>query len=128
MQSHVAAEMHGACRRRACRRRDRRASARCEPRMIAASRRAVLRALTSAASVLALGGCARLAGPAVQLEVPDLSVNPTILVATTRKPVDDGQAERWFGSERAAKMSIARAKLPPPAEGRFSLASMASED
>jgi esterase/lipase superfamily enzyme len=94
------------------------------------SRRAVLRALASAVSVLALGGCARLAGPSVQFDVPDLSVNPSLLVATTRKPVEDGQPERWFGSERAAKMSVARAKLtPPPADsGRISLASMTAED
>src|SRR5436190_19128434 len=93
------------------------------------SRRAVLRALASAVSVLALGGCARLAGPSVQFDVPDLSVNPSLLVATTRKPVEDGQPERWFGSERAAKMSVARAKLtPPPADsGRISLASMTAE-
>src|SRR5262245_50222742 len=74
-----------------------------------ASRRAVLRALATAGSVLALGGCARLTGPSVQFDVPDLTVNPTLLVATTRRPVEDGQPERWFGSERAAKMSIARA-------------------
>ena len=95
-----------------------------------ASRRAVLRALMSAVAVPAVGGCARLAGPTVQLDVPDLSVNPTILVATTRKPAEDGQGERFFGSERASKMSLARAKLtPPPADGnRISLASMTQED
>src|SRR4051794_11280378 len=85
VQSHAAAELHGACRWLA-----RRAAAHRERRMTAASRRAVLRALASATSVLALGGCARLAGPSVQLDVADLSVNPMLLVATTRKPVEDG--------------------------------------
>src|SRR5215475_13095193 len=95
-----------------------------------ASRRTVLRGLASAVVLPVLGGCARLAGPAVQLDVPDLAVNPTILVATTRKPAEDGQGERFFGSERAAKMSLARAKLtPPPADAnRISLASMSQED
>jgi hypothetical protein len=93
-----------------------------------ASRRALLRALISAAAVPVLGACARLAGPTVQLDVPDLSVNPTILVATTRKSVEDGQGERFFGSERAAKMSLARARLtPPPADAnRISLATCRS--
>src|SRR5215475_9958583 len=94
------------------------------------SRRAVLGGLMSAVALPALGGCARLAGPAIQLDVPDLAVNPTILVATTRKPAEDGQGERFFGSERAGKMSLARAKLiPPPADAnRISLASMTQED
>jgi esterase/lipase superfamily enzyme len=92
------------------------------------SRRTVLCGLASATSALALIGCSRFDGPATQLELGDVSGNPTLLVATTRKPVDDASAERWFGSERAAKLNVARAKLIPPNEGRFSLSAMALED
>jgi len=84
--------------------------------------------LASATSALALLGCSRLDGPAAQFETGDVSGNPTLLVATTRKAVDDASAERWFGSERAAKLNVARAKLIPPNEGRFSLSAMALED
>jgi len=96
--------------------------------MTIASRRTVLRALASVASLSALEGCARLTTLALAPDAAEVSVNPTLLVATTRKPVDEAGSERWFGSERAAKMSVARAKLSPPAEGRFSLAAMAAED
>ena len=94
-----------------------------------ASRRAVLRALTSAASLLALGGCAALtATDGAHLDVADLSTHPTLLVATTRKPVNGARAAPWFGPERASKMSVARAKLTPPDEGRFSYAAVGLSD
>ena len=53
-----------------------------------ASRRRVLRGLASAASVLALGGCAGLASGGPRFDASAISLNPTLLVATTRKPVD----------------------------------------
>jgi esterase/lipase superfamily enzyme len=96
--------------------------------MTIASRRTVLRALASVASLSALEGCARLTTLALAPDAAEVSVNPTLLVATTRKPVDDASSERWFGSERAAKMSVARAKLAPPTEGRFSSLSSSGLD
>ena len=77
--------------------------------------------LASAASAFALEGCASLAGTAARLDAAELTTNPTLLIATTRKPVNGARAKPWFGSERAGRMSVARAKLAPPDEGRFSL-------
>lgn len=51
-----------------------------------------------------------------------LSTEPTLLIATTRRPVNGGRTKPWFGSERATRMTVARAKLVPPDESRFSLA------
>src|SRR5262245_14340260 len=99
----------------------------CNPVQRRRPRRVVLFVLASAVAALALAGCTKLDGPAAQLEVADVAGNPTLLVATTRKPADDASAERFFGSERATKMSVARAKLTPPAEGRLSLPAMTSE-
>jgi esterase/lipase superfamily enzyme len=95
-----------------------------------ASRRAFLRGLASSAGTLALGGCAGLdaMGAGARLDTSALAVNPTILVATTRKPVNGGRAKPWFGPERASAMSIARAKLTPPDDGRFSLSSVGLRD
>jgi esterase/lipase superfamily enzyme len=36
--------------------------------------------------------------------------------------VNGGRAKPWFGPERASAMTVARARLKPPAEGRFTLA------
>ena len=96
--------------------------------MTTASRRTVLRALAASAAVPALGGCAglSLSGPA--FEAAEISAHPTLLVATTRKPVDDARAEPWFGPERAARLSVARARLKPPPEGRFTLSSVGLND
>ncbi|MEO7012554.1 MAG: hypothetical protein ABI146_09550 [Nitrobacter sp.] len=58
--------------------------------------------------------------PGATFDAAELSTNPTLLVATKRKPVN-GARVRPYGSERAAKLSVARAKLTPPSEGRFSL-------
>jgi esterase/lipase superfamily enzyme len=92
----------------------------------AASRRAVLRGLTSAASALALCGCAGMAaGP--RFDASALVLNPTLLVASTRKPVNGARAKPWFGTERG-KMTVARATLTPPDDGRFSLASVGLAD
>ena len=75
------------------------------------SRRSMLRVLASAASAFALEGCASLAGTAARLDAAELTTNPTLLIATTRKPVNGALAKPWFGSDRAGRMSVARAKL-----------------
>ncbi|MEH2528660.1 alpha/beta hydrolase [Bradyrhizobium sp. AZCC 1620] len=87
-----------------------------------ASRRALLRGIVSSASVLALGGCASLGATGARYDAASLTAEPTLLVATTRKPVNGGRAKPWFGPERATRMTVARAKLVPPDESRFSLA------
>jgi esterase/lipase superfamily enzyme len=90
-------------------------------RTFGASRRAVLRGLASTASVLSLGGCASLySATAVRFDAAELSANPVLLVATTRKPVNGARASPWFGSGRA-RLSVGRARLTPPNEGRFSV-------
>ena len=86
------------------------------------SRRALLRGIASSASVLALGGCASLGATGARYDAASLSAEPTLLVATTRKPVNGGRTKPWFGSERATRMTVGRAKLVPPDESRFSLA------
>jgi len=50
-----------------------------------------------------------------------------VLVATTRKAVDDARQPPWFGTERWT-LSVARARLTPPDSGRFSLASVGLSD
>ncbi|MCA6109572.1 alpha/beta hydrolase [Bradyrhizobium cenepequi] len=86
------------------------------------SRRALLGGLAASASALALGGCASLGATGARYDASSLSVDPTLLVATTRKRVNGGLAKPWFGPERASTMTVARAKLVPPDESRFSLA------
>ncbi|WP_119274889.1 alpha/beta hydrolase [Taklimakanibacter deserti] len=93
-----------------------------------ASRRAFLRGLASAAGALALGGCAGLGATGARFDASSLSADPTLLVTTTRKPVNGGRAEPWFGPERASTMTVARAKLVPPGDGRFSLAAAGLDD
>ena len=48
----------------------------------------MLRVLASAASAFALEGCASLAGTAARFDAAELTANPTLLIATTRKPVN----------------------------------------
>jgi esterase/lipase superfamily enzyme len=93
-----------------------------------ASRRAFLGGLASTAGALALGGCAGLAATGANFDASSLSEDPTLLVTTTRKPVNGGRAEPWFGPERASTMTVARAKLVPPDDGRFSLAAAGLAD
>jgi esterase/lipase superfamily enzyme len=93
-----------------------------------ASRRAVLGGFASVASVLALGGCAGLGATGATFDASSLSVDRTLLVATTRKPVNGGRAKPWFGSGRAPTMTLARAKLVPPDDSRFSLAAVGLAD
>jgi esterase/lipase superfamily enzyme len=92
------------------------------------SRRAVLRGLASAASVLTLEGCASFASTGASFDASDISANPTLLVATNRKPVDGARAKPWYGPERAPALSIAHARLTPPDTGRFSLAAVGLDD
>jgi esterase/lipase superfamily enzyme len=86
------------------------------------SRRALLRGLASSASVLALGGCAGLGATGARFDASSLSADSTLLVATTRKRVNGGRTKPWFGPERASAMTVARAKLVRPDDGRFTLA------
>ncbi|HEY2137506.1 MAG TPA: alpha/beta fold hydrolase, partial [Xanthobacteraceae bacterium] len=88
----------------------------------------MLRGLGSTAGLLALGGCAGLAANGARYDASALVGDPTLLVATTRKPVNGATASPWFGTERASTMSVGRLKLTPPDEGRFSLASVGLEN
>jgi esterase/lipase superfamily enzyme len=92
------------------------------------SRRALLGGLGSLTSALALGGCASLGATGARFDASTLSVDPTLLVATTRKRVNGGRAKPWFGPERASTMTVARAKLVPPGDGRFTLAAVGLDD
>jgi esterase/lipase superfamily enzyme len=92
------------------------------------SRRALLAGLSCFGSVLGLGGCAGMGATGTRFDASSLSVDPTLLVTTTRKPVNGGRAKPWFGPERASTMTVARAKLVPPEEGRLSLASVGLAD
>ena len=92
------------------------------------SRRALLGGLVSAGSALALGGCAGLGATGARFDASSLSADPTLLVATTRKPVNGGRTKPWFGPERATSMTVARARLVAPDESRLSLASVGLGD
>ena len=67
------------------------------------SRRRVLRVLGAAASAFALEGCASLVETGTRIDTAQLTASPTLLVATTRKPVNGARAKPWFGTERAAR-------------------------
>lgn len=88
----------------------------------------MLHGLASAASTLALAGCAGLASTAPRFDASGLSVDPVLLVATTRKPVNGARGAPWYGTERASALHIARAKLKPPADARFSFAAVGLDD
>jgi esterase/lipase superfamily enzyme len=92
------------------------------------SRRAALRGLAFAASALSLAGCVGMAATGQRLDASEVATQPTVLVATTRKAVSGGRARPWFSAERAAKMTVARATLKPPDEGRFSLSAVGLGD
>jgi esterase/lipase superfamily enzyme len=74
-------------------------------------------------AAVALAGCASFSEGGGRLEVAELLNQPTLLVATTRKPVNGARAAPWFGPERG-RLSLARVKLSPPGEGRFSRAAI----
>jgi esterase/lipase superfamily enzyme len=89
-----------------------------------ASRRAVLRGVAASGGAFAVAGCAGMAATAPNLTaVAAIQQRPVLLVATTRKPVNGAHAKPWFGPDRAAMMSVARVRLLPPEDGRFSLGS-----
>jgi esterase/lipase superfamily enzyme len=92
------------------------------------SRRALFGGFASFASMLALGGCASVDAAGPRFDASALSLDPTLLVATTRKPVNGGRAKPWFGPERSSKITIVRAKLVPPDDNRFSLAAVGLVD
>ncbi|WGS20594.1 MULTISPECIES: alpha/beta fold hydrolase [unclassified Bradyrhizobium] len=95
---------------------------------VVVSRRALLGGLSSLTGALALGGCAGLAATGARFDASSLSVDPTLLVTTTRKRVNGGRAKPWFGPERASTMTVARARLVPPDDGRLSLAAVGLAD
>jgi esterase/lipase superfamily enzyme len=78
--------------------------------------------------MLALGGCAGMGATSGTFDASSLSAEPTLLIATTRKRVNGGRAKPWFGPERAPAMTVARAKVVPPSDGRLSLASVGLSD
>jgi esterase/lipase superfamily enzyme len=84
----------------------------------------MLRGLTSAGSVVALGGCASLPATLATSTESDRLTHPTVLIATTRKPVGSGKESPWFGFERAPRMSVARVRMTAPEQGRFTLTSV----
>ena len=92
------------------------------------SRRALLGGIVSSAGALALGGCAGLGATGARFDASSLTVDPTLLVTTTRKRVNGGRAKPWFGPERASTMTVARAKLVPPDDGRLSLTAVGLGD
>lgn len=92
------------------------------------SRRAILRGLGATGGALTMAGCAGLAANAPRFEASEFSGRPTFLVATTRKPLNGARAKPWYGAERASSVTVARVRLHPPDDGRFSLASIGMED
>jgi esterase/lipase superfamily enzyme len=92
------------------------------------SRRALLGALLCSGGALALGGCAGMAESATRPDASALVTNPTLLVATTRRPVNGGRASPYYGPDRAPNLNIARARLTPPDSGVFSFASVGLSD
>jgi esterase/lipase superfamily enzyme len=95
---------------------------------IPVSRRTALRGLASATMGLAAGGCASIASNGPRLGAPALVSDPTLLVATTRKPVGGARAKPWFGTERSRRITLARATMVPPGDGLFSLSSVGLGD
>src|SRR5256885_14493348 len=90
----------------------RQGSARISPRAV--SRRALLRALGASGGALTLGSCASLgASETAQFYSSRIAANPTVLAATTRKPVSGGRVKTWYGPERGAP-SLERVRLTPP--------------
>jgi esterase/lipase superfamily enzyme len=69
-----------------------------------------------------------LAATTPRFDASELSTRPTMLVATTRKPANSGRAKPWFGAERARAVTVARATMTPPDNGRFSLSSVGLSD
>jgi esterase/lipase superfamily enzyme len=94
----------------------------------AVSRRTALRGLLSAATGLAVGGCAGIAANGPRFGASELATRPTLLVATTRKSLAGARAKPWFGTERSRTITLARAAMTPPDDGRFSLSAVGLSD
>jgi esterase/lipase superfamily enzyme len=77
---------------------------------------------------LTLGACTGVLGEGARFDASEISANPSILVVTTRNPVNGARERPWFGGERGAAPSVARAVLTPPDNGRFSLSSIGLGD
>ena len=96
------------------------------------ARRRLLRVLASIGCVplaASVAGCTSvLTSAGARFDAAELSANPTLLVATTRKSVNGARAKPWYGPERAGKLNIARAKLTPPGDGRFTLNAIGLDD
>ena len=75
-----------------------------------------------------LAGCSSLNASGARFDASDISTNPAVLVATTRNAVSRAREKPWFGTERAATATIARAQLTPPDDGRLSLSSIGLGD
>lgn len=88
----------------------------------------MLRGMTAAAGACALSGCASLASTGARFDASEVSTHPVVVVATNRKPINGAQAKPWFGPERASTLRLAMAKLTPPPDGRFTLASVGLDD
>jgi len=98
------------------------------PSAVLASRRSVLRALGASTAAAALGGCASLgASETAQFYSSRIAANPTLLAATTRKPVSGGRTKPWYGAERGA-LSLARVRLTAPSTEGFSFSSIGQGD
>jgi esterase/lipase superfamily enzyme len=95
--------------------------------MVRPIRRAALGVLLALPLIAVLAGCSAFTSAVAPFDAAELSRNPTLIVATTRKPANGMRARPWFGTERASG-TFARAKLVPPDEGRFSLSSIGLGD
>ena len=84
--------------------------------------------LSCALLILVLAGCSSIASSVAPYDASELSRNPRLIVATTRKPLNSARAKPWFGTERASALTFARGKLVPPDDGRFSLSSIGLGD
>ncbi|TVR08109.1 MAG: hypothetical protein EA385_10710, partial [Salinarimonadaceae bacterium] len=82
------------------------------------SRRAMLR-LAASSAALGLAGCFGTDGGAGPGDDPRGSIvgEPELLVATTRRPARSFEASPFFGPERGAGLSFARARMAPPSTG-----------
>ena len=69
-----------------------------------------------------------MAESATRTDASALANNPTLYVATTRKPVNGGRSSPYYGPDRSSTLSIARAMLTPPDYGRVSFASVGMSD
>jgi esterase/lipase superfamily enzyme len=90
--------------------------------------RGLLRGVGSSAVALGLAGCAGMAASGPQFDASRISTKPTLLVATTRKPVAGARAKPWFGPERGGVTLAAQAMMTPPDNSRFSLAAVGLDD